>query len=154
MRKALFLDRDGVINIDKNYVYRISDFEFLDGIFEICRKYQKEGYLIFVVTNQAGIARNIYSEAEFKVLTEYMLERFISEGIHITKVYYCPHHPDFTGPCTCRKPRPGLFFKAAEEFGLDLGASVIIGDKESDMQAGRNAGIGSCLFIQNVLSLQ
>lgn len=153
MRKALFLDRDGVINVDKHHVYRITDFEFVEGIFEICRKYRDAGYLIFVVTNQAGIARKIYSEAEFMVLTEYMLDRFVSEGIHITKVYYCPHHPDFTGPCSCRKPNPGLFFKAAEEFGIDLDASVIIGDKESDMLAGRNAGIGSCQYIQNVLTL-
>lgn len=151
MKKALFLDRDGVINIDKHYVYRIEDFEFVNGIFEICRKYRDDGYLIFVVTNQAGIARKIYSDAEFRLLTDYMIERFISEGIFISKVYYCPHHPDFTGPCSCRKPNPGLFFKAAEEFGIDLGSSVIIGDKESDEQAGRNAGIGTCLYIQNVL---
>lgn len=152
MKKALFLDRDGVINIDKHYVYRIVDFEFVNGIFDICRKYMEEGFLIIVVTNQAGIARKIYSEAEFKVLTNYMVNRFFSENILITKVYYCPHHPDFTGPCSCRKPNPGLFFKAAEEFGIDLSASVIIGDKESDMLAGRNAGIGTCLYVQNVLS--
>lgn len=151
MKKALFLDRDGVINVDKHYVYRIEDFEFVNGIFEICRKYRDEGYLIIVVTNQAGIARKIYSDAEFRLLTDYMIERFISEGIFISQVYYCPHHPDFTGPCSCRKPNPGLFFKAAEEFGIDLGSSVIIGDKESDEQAGRNAGIGTCLYIQNVL---
>lgn len=151
MKKALFLDRDGVINVDKHYVYRIEDFEFVNGIFEICRKYRDDGYLIFVVTNQAGIARKIYSDAEFRLLTDYMIERFIFEGIFISKVYYCPHHPDFTGPCSCRKPNPGLFFKAAEEFGIDLGSSVIIGDKESDEQAGRNAGIGTCLYIQNVL---
>jgi D-glycero-D-manno-heptose 1,7-bisphosphate phosphatase len=154
MRKALFLDRDGVINIDKNYVYKISDFEFIDGIFEICRKYQEQDFLIFVVTNQAGIARKIYTDSDFRILTEWMLGRFIFEGIVITKVYYCPHHPEFTGPCACRKPNPGLFLRAADEFGLDLNASVLIGDKESDMQAGRNAGIGRCMNIQNVLSLK
>lgn len=152
MRKALFLDRDGVINIDKHYVYRIADFEFIHGIFDVCRNYQDEGYLIFVVTNQAGIARKIYSESDFKFLTEWMLGRFVHEGILITKVYYCPHHPDITGPCICRKPAPGLFFRAAEEFGIELSASVLIGDKESDIQAGQNAGIGRCLYAQTALS--
>lgn len=151
MRKALFLDRDGVINVDRDYVYRIDDFEFIDKIFEICTRYQENGFLIFVVTNQAGIARRIYSEDDFLNLTHWMIQRFKDKGISITKVYYCPHHPDFTGSCTCRKPQPGLFLKAAEEFDIDLPGSVLIGDKESDLMAGQNAGINKCFYIQNVL---
>ena len=105
MRKALFLDRDGVINREKNYLYKIEDFEFIDGIFELCRFYENLGFLIFVVTNQSGIARGYYSEDDFKRLTSYMVERFSQEGITISKVYHCPHHPDISGKCECRNPR-------------------------------------------------
>ena len=150
MRKALFLDRDGVINVDKNYVCTISDFEFTKGIFELCRNYQDEGYLIFVVTNQAGIARKIFSEDNFLELTGWMLKQFNEKGIEIAKVYYCPHHPDFTGTCNCRKPKPGLFLRAAKDFDIDMSESVLIGDKESDIRAGVNAGIKTCLYIQEL----
>ncbi len=151
MKKALFLDRDGVINIEKNYVYRINDFEFTKGIFDLCRQYQNDGYLIFVVTNQAGIARGIYSEKDFLILTDWMIKKFKEDGIDIARVYYCPHHPDFTGNCTCRKPEPGLILKAAEEFNLDLPNSVVIGDKESDIMAGYNAGIQNCFYIHDLV---
>lgn len=151
MRKALFLDRDGVINVEKNYVFRINDFEFVDGIFEICAQYQRDDYLIFVVTNQAGIARGIFSENDFMILTDWMLQQFKEKGINITQVYHCPHHPDYTGTCFCRKPNPGMFIKAAIEYYIDLKASVVIGDKESDLRAGRNAGIESCYYIQSLL---
>ncbi|MEA5428587.1 D-glycero-alpha-D-manno-heptose-1,7-bisphosphate 7-phosphatase [Arcicella lustrica] len=147
MRKAIFLDRDGVINVDKNYVYRISDFEFRVSIFEVCKKYQDEGYLIFVITNQAGIARGYYTENDFNLLTDWMLSQFEERGVYITKVYFCPHHPEFTGECSCRKPNPGMILKAQEEFNLDLEESVLFGDKESDLQAGRNAGIKTLYMI-------
>ncbi|MGZ3756172.1 MAG: D-glycero-beta-D-manno-heptose 1,7-bisphosphate 7-phosphatase [Mucilaginibacter sp.] len=149
MQKAIFLDRDGVINIEKNYVYRISDFEFIAGIFDLCRKYQKEGYLIVVITNQAGIARGYYTEADFFELTDWMLAEFTKQGISISKVYFCPHHPDFTGECDCRKPNPGMILQAAKEFNIDLSASVLIGDKDSDLQAGKNAGIGTLIKIDD-----
>jgi D-glycero-D-manno-heptose 1,7-bisphosphate phosphatase len=141
MNKALFIDRDGVINVDKVHVYRISDFEFSPGIFELCRKYQDAAYLIIVITNQAGIAKGIYSEGDFNVLTEWMISRFLSEKIRIARVYHCPHHPDFTGPCECRKPAPGMILKAIREFDLDISQCFLIGDKESDLEAGRRAGI-------------
>lgn len=152
MKKALFLDRDGVINIEKNYVYRISDFEFTPGIFELCLKYQQLDYLIFVITNQAGIARKIYTEGDFLKLTNWMLQRFTDNGIGITKVYYCPHHPDITGICSCRKPHPGMILQAAEEYDIDLKESVLIGDMESDIQAGRNAGIKNCIQVQKLIN--
>ena len=107
-KKALFLDRDGVINVEINYLFRKEDFIFRKGIFKLLLHYFKAGYLIFVVTNQAGIARGYYSEQEFSRLTEWMTEKFGKRGIHITKVYHCPHHPDFTGECSCRKPNPGI----------------------------------------------
>jgi D-glycero-D-manno-heptose 1,7-bisphosphate phosphatase len=141
MNKALFIDRDGVINIDKVHVYRKEEFEFTPGIYDLCRKYSDAGFLIIVITNQAGIAKGIYTENDFLKLTEWMTGEFKRNRIIISNVYFCPHHPDITGPCECRKPKPGMILRAKEEFELDLSRSVLIGDKESDLQAGRNAGI-------------
>lgn len=141
MNKALFLDRDGVINVDKVHVYLEKDFEFSEGIFEICRKYFNAGYIILVITNQAGIAKGLYTEADFLHLTEWMIDQFHNRGIVISKVYYCPHHPDITGDCECRKPRPGMILQAIEDFSLNISECVLIGDNESDIAAGRNAGI-------------
>ncbi len=141
MNKALFIDRDGVINVDKVHVYRREDFEFTRGIFDLCRSYSDKGYLIIVVTNQAGIAKGIYSEADFLTLTSWMVKQFAERGINISKVYHCPHHPDFTGPCECRKPNPGMILQAIKDFDLDISQCILIGDKESDLQSGRNARI-------------
>ena len=141
MSKALFLDRDGVINIDKVHVFEISQFEFTAGIFDLCTRYSEAGYLIIVITNQAGIAKGHYTELDFKMLTSWMIEEFEKRNIHIEKVYYCPHHPEFTGICNCRKPSPGMLLDAIEEFGLNISECVLIGDNESDLEAGRKAGI-------------
>jgi D-glycero-D-manno-heptose 1,7-bisphosphate phosphatase len=141
MNKALFIDRDGVINKDFVHVYEISRFEFTKGIFDLCRRYSESGYMIFVITNQAGIAKGYYTENDFQLLTEWMTGEFEQRGIRIAKVYHCPHHPDFTGPCSCRKPEPGMIVSAIEDFGLDISQCVLIGDKESDLEAGRRAGI-------------
>ncbi|WP_319380101.1 D-glycero-beta-D-manno-heptose 1,7-bisphosphate 7-phosphatase [Thiomicrorhabdus sp.] len=149
MIPALFLDRDGVINVEKNYLYRIEDFEFIDGVFEVCRAFQSEGYLIVVVTNQAGIDRGYYSEADFETLTKWMLQRFSDEGIAISKVYHCPHHPDFSGDCSCRKPMPGMLLRAAQELNIDLGKSIMVGDKGSDMLAAKNAGIEKRVLVRS-----
>lgn len=150
-QKALFLDRDGTINVENNYVYKIEDFEFQPGIFELIRKYQTEGYLIFIITNQSGIARGFYSEKDFTVLNNWMLEKFSSERIEITKVYYCPHHPEITGSCDCRKPKAGMIIQAIEHFNISAVNSVLIGDKKRDILAGENAGIGKNVYIQNLL---
>jgi D-glycero-D-manno-heptose 1,7-bisphosphate phosphatase len=141
MNKALFLDRDGVINVNKGHVYLKEDFQFSGGIFELCRKYIEAGYLILVITNQAGIAKGYYTEYDFNVLTDWMIKQFYDKGIIISKVYYCPHHPDFTGFCLCRKPNPGMIFEAVIEFNLNILECVLIGDEESDLEAGRKAGI-------------
>ena len=148
--KALFLDRDGTINIEKGYVFRIKDFEFRPGIFDLIRKYQQQNYLIIIVTNQSGIARGFYTEKEFRTLSEWMTKTFQSEKINITKIYHCPHHPDFTGKCTCRKPAPGMILQAIREFNINPGSSVLIGDKKSDISAGKNAGIGRNLLIRDI----
>lgn len=141
MKKALFLDRDGVINVEKEYLYKKEDFEFIEGIFELCRYYLKQGYLIFVVTNQSGIARGYYTEEDFLSLTEWMMGEFLARGIEISKVYYCPHHPEITGACECRKPKPKMLFDAQREYGIDLKNSLIVGDKQRDVDAGFNAGL-------------
>ncbi len=147
MNKALFLDRDGVINKEKNYLYKIEDFEFIDGVFETCRYFQEKGYLIIIITNQAGIARGKYSEDDFHKLNDWMLAEFSKKDVRISKVYYCPHHPDFSGECECRKPKPKMILDAQREFDLDLSQSILVGDKNSDIEAGISAGIKSNFLI-------
>ncbi len=140
-KPALFLDRDGVINIEKNYLHKKEDFEFIDGIFELCRYYQEKDYLIVVVTNQSGIARGYYSEMDFASLTFWMLDAFTSEGVMITQVYHCPHHPDISGECECRKPHPGMLLRAGKELNIDFENSLLVGDSERDIEAAHRAGI-------------
>jgi D-glycero-D-manno-heptose 1,7-bisphosphate phosphatase len=149
--KALFLDRDGTINLEKNYVFRIEDFEFTPGIFELIKNYQNKGFLLFVITNQSGLARKYYTETDFFRLNNWMIRQFLKQGIEITKVYHCPHHPEITGKCNCRKPEPGMILQAIQEFNIDPVNSVLIGDKKRDILAGEKAGIGKNLYIQNLL---
>ena len=154
--KAVFLDRDGVINVDHGYVYRKEDFEFVDGIFEACRHFQEQGYLLIVVTNQSGIARGMYSEDQFQELTDWMVERFKEQGVTISRVYHCPHHPDF-GPederdCDCRKPKPGMILRGIEEFELAPEECIMAGDKTSDMDAATSAGIGLKLLVDTKIN--
>ena len=141
MSKALFLDRDGVINIEKDYLYKIDDFEFIEGIIELTKYFQNLDYKIVVVTNQSGIARGYYSEDDFKSLTFWMKKEFLKYGVELLEVYHCPHHPDISGECVCRKPKPGMLLQAAQEYGIDLKNSIIVGDKERDIEAGINAGL-------------
>lgn len=150
-RPALFLDRDGVINIDHAYVCKPDNFEFTDGIFALCRTAKRLGYLIFVVTNQAGIGRGYYTEQDFLKLTEWMCEVFKTKGVVIDKVYFCPSHPEhgvgkYRVDSPYRKPGPGMILQAAEEFDVDLARSVVVGDKETDVQAGVAAGAGCNLL--------
>jgi len=141
MHKALFLDRDGVINVEKDYLYKIEDFEFIDGIFELCRHYTELGYLIIVVTNQSGIAREYYNIDDFNRLTLWMQNEFLKRDITLQKVYFCPHHPDISGECSCRKPKSGMLLSAQKKFNIDMKNSILIGDKERDIEAGLNAGL-------------
>ncbi|MFQ5653030.1 MAG: D-glycero-alpha-D-manno-heptose-1,7-bisphosphate 7-phosphatase [bacterium] len=150
--KALFLDRDGVINKDINYLYRIEDFEFIDGIFEVCHFFQRAKFDIFVVTNQAGIARGLYTEKDFHTLTDWMVTQFRKRAIEIKKVYFCPYHETagigkYKQESYDRKPNPGMILKAREEFNLDLSASYLLGNKESDIEAGINAGVGRTILL-------
>ena len=150
--KALFLDRDGVINVDRHYVYRVEDFEFVPGIFDLCAAAAERGYLIVVVTNQAGIGRGYYTEADFARLSEWMVGAFKQRGIEIARVYHCPYHPtagigEYRRESFDRKPHPGMLLRARDELRLDLPGSVFVGDKDSDMAAGLAAGVGLLLKL-------
>lgn len=154
MQKALFLDRDGIINIDYGYVHKITEFDFVDGIFALCQKAQQQGYKIFVITNQAGIARGYYTVAEFEKLTKWMVEQFAEHKVEITDVYFCPHHPDkgvneYVRVCGCRKPEPGMIIQAQQEHQIDLVNSVFIGDKGSDMAAAYSAGVKKRFLVSS-----
>ncbi len=153
MNNALFLDRDGVINVEKNYVHKIEDFEFVEGIFDTLAYFQEKGFLLIVITNQAGIGRGYYTEENFHVLNDWMLEQFDRHGIQITRVYFCPHHPEYgigkyKQDSQYRKPNPGMILEAQREFNINLSKSVLVGDKESDIKAGINAGVKMNILIQ------
>ncbi len=152
-RKAVFLDRDGVINVDHGYVHRQKDFQFIDGIFDACRHLQSLDYLLIVVTNQSGIARGLFSEKQFGVLTEWMVAQLAHQGIEIASVYYCPHHPDFGSrskrQCDCRKPLPGMIDQAVEEFRLNRAACMMYGDSRRDMEAAMAARLGRRVLLDS-----
>lgn len=151
-KKAAFIDRDGVINEERDYVHRIEDFHLLPGVVDGLALLQQAGYALVVVTNQAGIARGLYGEAEFAALTKHMLATLADAGVTIAAVYHCPHHPTaglaaYRRDCDCRKPRPGMLLAAAADLGLALGESVLVGDKRSDIEAGRAAGVPRCVLV-------
>lgn len=150
--RAAFLDRDGVINVDKEYVYQISEFEFIPNSVDAMRLLQDLGYIIVIVTNQSGIARGFFRSSDFDLLMTHVRNSLVLSGIEISGVYYCPHLPDapvkvWAVKCDCRKPMPGLLLTAARDLSIDLAASIMVGDKHSDVIAGRHAGVGRCYRI-------
>jgi D-glycero-D-manno-heptose 1,7-bisphosphate phosphatase len=151
---ALFLDRDGIINVDRGYVHKTADFEFRPGIFELARFWHDEtGGLIIVTTNQSGIGRGYFDENTFAQLTDWMRNRFAAEGAPIARVYHCPFHPEhgvgrYKADHPWRKPGPGMFLQAATDFGLDLACCVAVGDQMSDIEAAAAAGIGLSILVQ------
>ncbi|NDF92789.1 MAG: D-glycero-beta-D-manno-heptose 1,7-bisphosphate 7-phosphatase [Betaproteobacteria bacterium] len=152
MKKAAFLDRDGVINIDKGYVYKWCDFEFVPGAVDAMKAISQLGFEIIVATNQSGIARGYYSEDDFLKLSKSMIGFLDSEGVRVAGIYYCPHHAEgvvknFAISCSCRKPLPGMLLKAKDDHNIDLSASIMVGDKSSDILAGRNAGVGKAFMV-------
>ena len=154
MNKALILDRDGVVNVEKNYVHRIEDFEFMEGIFPLCARFRDEGFLIVVATNQAGIARGLYTLDDLARLHAWMTERFADRGLRLAGIYHCPHHPQFSGECDCRKPHPGMLLQAARDLDLDIPQCVLLGDKERDLEAGRRAGLTRLGLVSGHLSIE
>ena len=152
LQKAVFLDRDGVINVDNGYVHRPQQFEFIDGVFAACRRLQALGYQLIIVTNQSGIGRGYYSEHDFAALSRWMLQRFQDNQVRINAIYYCPYHPEhgkgrYRRASLYRKPQPQMLLDAAAEHQLDLTTSCLVGDKTSDLQAGIAAGVGQNFFI-------
>ena len=145
--KVIFLDRDGIINEDKSYVHKIEDFEFCSGIFETLKRFQELGYMLIIVTNQSGIGRGYYTQKDFDLLNNWMLNELKNEGIDITKVYYCPHDPNEN--CNCRKPNPGMLQYAKDKFNIDIKSSWMIGDKISDIEAANNLGIKNTILLKN-----
>jgi D-glycero-D-manno-heptose 1,7-bisphosphate phosphatase len=137
MNKALFLDRDGVINEDSAYPHKPEHIIFKPGIFEFCKKAQDRGYLLMVITNQAGVAKGYFTEDDVKKLHEWMGERFKEQGVTISAFYYCPFHPKakiekYRQDSECRKPAPGMILQAVRDFDIDISHSLVVGDKATD----------------------
>lgn len=152
--KAAFIDRDGVINEERNYVHRIEDFVLLPGVVQGLALLRDAGFRLIVVTNQAGIARGYYDQSAMDRLHDHLREQLALQGVALDAIYFCPHHPtgsvkELAVECDCRKPSPGMLLQAAEDFDLDLSASVLIGDKLSDVQAGKRAGVGRVVIVES-----
>jgi D-glycero-D-manno-heptose 1,7-bisphosphate phosphatase len=152
--KVVFLDRDGTINKEVNYLYKPNEFVFIPGTVEAIKIFHEQGFKVIVITNQAGVARGYYSEMDIKVLHKHLDGLLATQDTYIDAYYYCPHHPDGTvegykGECNCRKPHIGMIEKAIKDFNVDLKKSIIIGDKEIDVQTGKNAGIANCVLVRS-----
>ena len=149
MDKVVFFDRDGVINVEKNYLHKIEDFEFIDSSFSSFKYLKKLGYKFVIITNQSGIDRGKYSIEDFNILTDWMLEQFKEHDITIEVVNYCPHHPDFSGDCECRKPKIGMIKQVEDILNIDYKNSWLVGDKDSDIGAAKNANIANTIQVRS-----
>lgn len=146
MKKAIFLDRDGTINVEKDYLHKIEDFEFETGALEALKIFEELGYIVIVVTNQSGIARGYYTEVDLERLNSYMMIKVKENGGNISKCYYCPHHSEkgldqYKIECNCRKPEAGMLINAIGEYDIDVEKSYMVGDKISDIQAGEKVKV-------------
>jgi D-glycero-D-manno-heptose 1,7-bisphosphate phosphatase len=159
MKKAIFLDRDGIINKERGeYTYRKEDFEILPDVIEVMKKWREMGFELVVISNQGGVAKKIYSHEQVKELHQFMNDRFETNDLKLTAIYYCPHHPDFVGKCLCRKPDSLLFEKALAKFHIDPNQSYMIGDKDRDILPAQKLGmktfkVGANGSLKNLLSL-
>lgn len=157
--KAVFLDRDGVLNREMgDYVCRIEDFHILTYNIPALKQLQDKGYTLIVATNQGGLAKGWYTEEQLAEMHQLLRDTFKAGGVEITDIFYCPHHPNFTGDCDCRKPKPGLLLRAIEKYNIDPSLSYFIGDRERDVEAGTAAGVKGILIdsdqpISEVLGL-
>jgi D-glycero-D-manno-heptose 1,7-bisphosphate phosphatase len=151
-QRALFLDRDGTINVDYGYVYQRENFHFIDGIFELVAAAKSLGYLVIIVTNQSGIGRGYYTEADFKSLMGWVQDQFACHGGCIDAIYFCPDHPEFgrgsyKRDTWMRKPGPGMLLEAAQAMKINLSQSVLVGDSLTDLTAGKSAGVGRLCYL-------
>lgn len=158
-RKAVFLDRDGTINVEVEYLSRVEEFQFIPGVPWALKRLKDAGYLLVVVTNQSGIGRGYYDEAALQALHDHMHRELAAFGAAVDACYFCPHHPkhasgDYLKECDCRKPLPGMLLQAAGELDIDLAASFMIGDKLADVQAGLSAGCTPLLVLTGYGSSQ
>lgn len=145
-KKAVFLDRDGVLNKELgDYVCRLEDLVVLDN-FAALKTLQDKGYLLIVATNQGGLAKGWYTEETLAKMHQHIREVYHEHGVEITDIFYCPHHPNFTGDCDCRKPKPGLLLQGIEKYNIDPAQSYFIGDRERDVEAGTAAGVTGILI--------
>ena len=145
MEKVVFLDRDGVINIEKNYLYKIEEFEFIDGVFESLKYLQNLDYKLIIITNQSGIGRKYYSMEDYNLLTDWMKNKFKENGINISGVFCCPHSPQDN--CQCRKPKIGMIKESEKLFKIDYSNSWLIGDKTSDIETANNINISNTIQV-------
>ena len=157
-RRAVFLDRDGVINVDHGYVHKVEHFRFVPGSDTAMARLQAAGYRLVVVTNQSGLGRGLYSIDDYERFTSHLRQQLSAAGVRLDAVLHCPHLADAAVPhyrlaCDCRKPGPGMLLQAARELSLDLRQSVIVGDRLSDVQAGRAAGVGHCVLVRSGVAL-
>ena len=152
MNKAIFLDRDGTLNIDYGYVHEIDNFKFVDGAIDALRELKKMGYMLVLVTNQSGIARGYFSEEQFLQLTEWMDWSLAEQDVDLDGIYYCPHHPEGKGEykedCDCRKPKPGMLLQAIKELKIDPTQSIMVGDKVEDLKAGIGAEVKMNVLVR------
>ena len=146
--KTIFLDRDGVINKDNNYVHEINDFEFIDGIFNACLYFQNLGYQLIIITNQSGISRGYFDENQYKLITDWMVTQFKKNQINILDIFHCPHGP--MSNCNCRKPKAGMLFDAQIKYNINMKKSWMIGDSERDIEAAINAKIKNTILLSNL----
>lgn len=145
--KTIFLDRDGVINQEVEYLFRIIDFKFIDGIFDACLYFNSIGYKIIIITNQSGIGRGYYQESDYNFLTNWMLSQFVKKGVSILDTFHCPHVPNIY--CSCRKPQPGMFLQAKKKYNINMNNSWMIGDKETDIEAANRSGIKNTILVRS-----
>ena len=148
MIRAIFFDRDGVLNEEVGYLYEVEKFKWIDGAREAIKFCNERGILAVVVTNQSGIARGFYTAQNVDALHNFMQKNLAQIGAHIDGFYYCPHHPDFSGECDCRKPKPGLILRACEDFKINPAEAILFGDSERDIKSAQAANLRAGIFFK------
>ena len=152
MNKAVFFDRDGVLNEEVGYLFEVEKFKWTLGAIDSIKLCNEKNFLVIVVTNQSGVARNFYTEDDVKKIHDFMQNDLKNFGAHIDAFYYCPHHPEgvvekYKKVCNCRKPKPGMILQAAKDFDIDLKQSILLGDSQRDIDAAKNAGLKAGIFF-------